>query len=108
MLDQEVYGFGTISNHSVEEKNAWNSVQRNANSRNSFPKHSTTFEVRTNDNVKLFWLFLENNFFCVFPFRSIPSFGIDSSMDFRMPRNEHFLPRNNGNRSESIPQNCLE
>ncbi len=22
-----------------------------------------------------------------------------------MPRNEHFLPRNNGNRSESIPRN---
>jgi hypothetical protein len=39
------------------------------------------------------------------PFRSVPSFGIGSSVEFGMPRNECFLPRNNGNRSESIPQN---
>jgi hypothetical protein len=28
-----------------------------------------------------------------------------SSAELGMPRNEHFLPRNNGNRSESIPRN---
>jgi hypothetical protein len=41
------------------------------------------------------------------PFPSIPSFGIDYSVNFGMPRNnEHFLPRNNGSCcSESIPRN---
>jgi hypothetical protein len=29
-------------------------------------------------------------------FRSVPSFGISSSAELGMPRNEHFLPRNNG------------
>ncbi len=38
-------------------------------------------------------------------FRSVPSFGIDSSVNLGMPRNEHFLPRNNGDRSLSIPRN---
>ncbi len=37
------------------------------------------------------------------PFSSVPSLGIDSSVG--MPRNEHFLPRNNGSHSESIPRN---
>ncbi len=36
------------------------------------------------------------------PFRSIPSFGIGYSAELGMPRNECFLPRNNGNHSESI------
>ncbi len=40
-----------------------------------------------------------------FGFRSVPSFGIGPSTELGMPRNEHFLPRNNGNRSESIPRN---
>jgi hypothetical protein len=39
------------------------------------------------------------------PFRSIPSFENGSSAELEMPRNEHFLPQNNGNRSESIPRN---
>jgi hypothetical protein len=41
------------------------------------------------------------------PFRGrdkCKEFGIDFSVDLRMPRNEHFLPRNNRNRSESIPR----
>jgi hypothetical protein len=38
-------------------------------------------------------------------FHSVPSFGIGSSAELGMPRNEHFLPRNNGNYSESIPRN---
>jgi hypothetical protein len=38
-------------------------------------------------------------------FRSVPSFGIGSSAELGMPRNGHFLPRNNGNHSESIPRN---
>ncbi len=38
-------------------------------------------------------------------FRSVPIFGIGSSAEIGMPRNEHFLPRNNGNHSECIPRN---
>ncbi len=38
------------------------------------------------------------------PFPSVPRLGIDSSVNRVMPRNEHFLPRNNGNYSESIPR----
>jgi hypothetical protein len=34
-------------------------------------------------------------------FLSVPSSGIGSSAELGMPLNEHFLPRNNGNRSES-------
>ncbi len=37
-------------------------------------------------------------------FRSIPSFGIESSVKLGMPRNDHFLPRNKIH-SESIPRN---
>ncbi len=42
------------------------------------------------------------------PFHSVSSFGIGSSAELGMPRNEHFLPRNNGNRSEPIPRNFSE
>ncbi len=56
-----------------------------------------------NHFVKLFWLFCKTNFFA--EFRSVPSFGIGSSAELGMPRNEHFLPRNNGNRSEFIQRN---
>ncbi len=38
-------------------------------------------------------------------FPSFPSLGIDSSVNLGMPRNEHFLPRNNGTHLESIPRN---
>ncbi len=38
-------------------------------------------------------------------FRSVPSFGIDSSVNLGTPRNDHFLPRNNRNHSEYIPRN---
>jgi hypothetical protein len=39
------------------------------------------------------------------PFPSSPSLGIDSSVNLGMPRNEHFLPRNNGTHLEYIPRN---
>jgi hypothetical protein len=45
----------------------------------------------------------KTNFFMSFP--SVPSFGIDSSVNLGMPRNEHFLPRNSENLSESFPRN---
>jgi hypothetical protein len=48
-------------------------------------------------------LFCKTNFFMPFP--SVPNFGIDTSVNFGMPRNEHFLPRNNRSYSESIPRN---
>jgi hypothetical protein len=41
------------------------------------------------------------------PFHSVTSFGNGSSAELRMPPNEHFLPRNNGNRSWSIPRNSV-
>jgi hypothetical protein len=44
-------------------------------------------------------------FFRGIPFRFVPSFGTGSSTELGMPRNEYFLPRNNGNRSESILRN---
>jgi hypothetical protein len=47
--------------------------------------------------------FVKLNFFI--PFSSVPSLVIDSSVNLGMPRNEHFLPRNNGSHSESIPRN---
>jgi hypothetical protein len=46
-----------------------------------------TFEVCTNNFVRLFWLIF-------FAFCSLLSFEIDSSVE--MPQNEHYLPRNNG------------
>jgi hypothetical protein len=67
------------------------------------PKH---VEVRTNHFVKIYGCFLKQIFSAYF--RSVPSFGIDSSVDLGMPWNEHFLPRNNGNHSESVPRNFFK
>ncbi len=41
-------------------------------------------------------------------FRFVPNFGIGSFAELGMPRNEHLLPPNNGNRSESIPWNYFK
>ncbi len=90
-----------------------------ANSQNSIPNQSV--EEKTTQNfipwiknrsklivlLRYFDCILKTNFFCVFPFHSVSSFGINSSADLGMPRNEHFLPRNNGNRFVSIPRNFL-
>jgi hypothetical protein len=57
----------------------------------------------TNHYVELLWLFCKTYFSA--EFRSVPIFGIGSSAEIGMPRNEQFLPRNNGNHSESIPRN---
>ncbi len=67
----------------------------------------TTFDVQTNYFVKSFAAVSKNLFFPrnSIPFRSVPNFGIGYSAELGMPRNEGFLPRNNGNRSESIPRN---
>ncbi len=59
----------------------------------------TTFEVRTNHFVKLFWMFCKKYFS-----RYSLSFR-DSSVVLGMLRNEHFLPRNNGisSKRNSVP-----
>ncbi len=59
----------------------------------------TTFDIQTNHFVKLFCCFFVKLIY------SVPSFGIGSSAELGMPRNECFLPRNNGNSSEPIPRN---
>ena len=41
------------------------------------------------------------------PFPSVLSLGIDSSVNLGMPQNDHFLPRNIENHSESIPPNFV-
>jgi hypothetical protein len=64
----------------------------------------TTFDVQTNHFVKLFCCCFVKLIFSA-EFHSVPSFGIGSSEELGMPRNECFLPRNNGNHSESIPWN---
>ncbi len=57
----------SVPNHSLEEKTTRNSVPWNKQTLgNSLLKHLTTFEVRTNHFVKLFWLFLKIIFYCVF------------------------------------------
>ncbi len=70
------------------------------NSWNSAPKH-------VSDKNTLSILFAGAGFFVklIFsPFSSVPSLEIDSSVkNFDMPRNELFLPRNNGSHSESVP-----
>ncbi len=62
-----------------------------------------TFQVQRNFVNFYFGCFAKQIYFALF--RSGP---LDSSVDIAMPRNEHFLPRNSGNRSESIPRNFAE
>jgi hypothetical protein len=50
--------------------------------------------------------FVKLHYFTEFvPFCFVPSYGMNSSEILGITRNEHFIPRNNENRSESIPQN---
>jgi hypothetical protein len=105
-------------NHTVEEKTTRNSVPWN-----SMSKHlkfcSEPFWGRDNNSEfcsegclrrkhavnSVCWsrFFVKQIFFMPFP--SVLSFGIDSSVNLEMPRNEHFLPQNSGSCSESIPRN---
>jgi hypothetical protein len=62
------------------------------------------FYVHTNHFVKLFCCYFVKLIFSA-EFHSVPNFGIGSSAELGMPRNECFLPRNNGSGSESIPRN---
>ncbi len=69
-----------------------------ANARNSVPNHSPEEITSRNSvpkHVMLSILFAGGGFFVklifFMPFPSVSSFGIDSSVNFGMPRNEHFL-----------------
>jgi hypothetical protein len=64
------------------------------------------FEEWTNHFVNLFWPFCKIMFFV--ELYSVLSFVIGSSAGLGMPRNKHFIPWNNGNRSETIPRNFSE
>jgi hypothetical protein len=86
-----------------------------ANSRNSVLNHSAEqktlgiqFRTVPKRTKMLSILFAGAGFFVklifFMPFSSVPSLGIDSPVNLGMPRNELFLPRNNGNHSESIPR----
>jgi hypothetical protein len=63
----------------------------------------TTFEVRPNNLFSYFGCFVKLIFSA--EFRSLTSFGHGNSVKLGMPRNEHFLPWNNGYCSESILRN---
>jgi hypothetical protein len=69
-------------------------------------KFQKYYDVPTSHFVMLIWLFCKQFFSEEFCF-VVQSFGIDSSGDLGMPLNEHFLLRNNWNRSETIPRNFL-
>jgi hypothetical protein len=59
----------------------------------------TTFEVQTNNLFSFVGCFVKLIFSRnSVPLRSVPSFGIDTSVDLGMPRNEYFFPRDKGNR----------
>jgi hypothetical protein len=82
--------------HSVEEKPTQNKTRQ--------PNISKIVSERT--TLMYRQIILLSNFAAVSAeFRSVPSFGIGSSAELGMPRNESFLPRNNGSCSESIPRN---
>ncbi len=91
----------SFPNRSAEEKNARNSVPWKKNR-----SKLSDFRSEVCLGTKTYWesrIFCETYFFM--PFSSVPSLGIDSSVKLGMPRNEQFLPRNNGSHSDPIPQN---
>jgi hypothetical protein len=84
----------SVPNHSAEEKTTWNSVSWNKN-RSKLSKFRSAAVSEENILFAGAGFFVKLFFFMPFP--SVLSLG--------MPWNEHFLQRNNGNHSESIPQN---
>jgi hypothetical protein len=64
----------------------------------------TTFEVRSNHFVKLFCQFCKTNLFRRIPFHAVLFRASELALprNLGMPWNEHFLPRNNGNRFLSL------
>ncbi len=70
--------------------------------RNSVERNSELFSLTRNGSE---WMLSKTIFFFAEFRRSVFGFGIDSSVELGMPWNEHGLPLNNCNRSESIPRN---
>ncbi len=116
----------SVPKHSAEDKNAQNSVTWNKNRSKLSEFRSEPFRGRENNSEfrsaeqnrsklskfrslafrrrkhtlsSVCWI--RTNFFMWF--RSVPSFGIDSSVKLGMPRNEPFLPQNNRNRLSLFP-----
>jgi hypothetical protein len=100
----------SVPNQSAEEKKARNSIPCNKN-RSKLSEFCPAFDVDGLWGMDKSFCYQLPYFGCFFKlifsayFCSIPSFGIDSSVDAGMPRNENFLLWNNGNRSESTPRN---
>jgi hypothetical protein len=110
----------SLPNPSAEEKQLgipFRETEIEANSRNSVPNHSAEEKTTQNKSAAAVSDSIQIESFCRdrknwFPppwlkdifsifrlFRSVPSFGIGSSAELGMPRNEHFLPRN----KETVP-----
>jgi hypothetical protein len=90
--------------HRGEKCSEFRSMEKNLKQNLETPFRS----MSRKKTCRLFCL-LEQDFFVklifFMPFSYIPSLGIDSSVNFGMPRNKHFLPRNNGSHSESVMWN---
>ncbi len=109
----------SVSNHSAVDKNARNSVPWNKIRSKHLDFFSEQFRGRENNSEfrseaclgqkhavnSVCWRrnFCKTNFFHAFP--SVPRFQIDSFVNLRIPRSEHFLLRNNRSCSKSIPRN---
>jgi hypothetical protein len=86
----------SVLNHSAEKKN-----------NTEFRSQACLRRKHAVNSVCLRRIFCKKKHFFM-PFPSVPSFVIDSSVKLGMPRNEHFLPRNNGSCAESIPRNFFD
>jgi hypothetical protein len=91
----------SFPNRSAEEKNARKSVPWKKNRSKLSEFHSEACLGQKHAGRAGY--FVKQIFLMVFS--SVPSLGIDSSVKLGMPRNEQFLPRNNGSHSESNPRN---
>ena len=95
----------SVLNYSAEEKTTRNSVPWNKNRRkpSEFRSQSCLGQNMLSILFAGAGFSVKQIFFMLFPF--VPSLGIDSSVNHGMPRNEPFLPWNNGTHSETIPLN---
>ncbi len=89
---QKAKSRNSVPNHSLEEKPTQNKTRQPNILK--IVSEKTTFCVQTNHFVKLFCYCFVKLIFSA-EFHSVPSFGIGSSAELGMPRNECFLPRNN-------------
>ncbi len=95
----ETNSWNAVPNHFMEEKPTQNKTRQPNISK--IVSEKTTFYVQTN---QLFCCCFVKLIFSA-ELHSIPSFGIGSSAELGMPRNEFFLPWNNRNRSVEFFRN---